>query len=922
MANSESSILARHYKLSISSLISRISALCKDAHPNKHICVEIGPLMMMLYPIIRDVEFADLMDDPCARIRIQHLQKALGSIEALLKKWLPSGPFLWLVHGTRILRHLADVSSEICHSLQVVERVLTGENRKQLHKLREGLLGVKFKVPERDLQLSERVIDLLETWEDNDKEAKTASYDHSSSSIPWNPRGAASLSSANGPNGTASSVIATAQVLTGPSYVPWDSGDRGEGFPPLMSQRNAERKDHEDVAARRAGPTAIDLEAGTVAAGLAESCNENGKKTKGDRVREVLQEAAEYLGIPESDVIEEFKQVKQEMTEKAMFHALTIDPCSLEFVRLIGAGGGINSGVWIGRIWEKGIDGVLSSREVAVKRFPYLEGLHVSEEFRKELKVLHRASTRCRNVCELYGICEKGGYLCIVMRLYKHSIEDVIKRVNGPMSLVDVDRYAIDMCKALMQLHREHIIVQDVKPANFLEDELGNVVIADFGISKIVERTTAKYSPTRVRGTTRFMSPEAWSGVAMWMQSDIWSLGCTILNMITGNVPFAGIKDPAVYFKVVQEQAKPDIPEGVPKPLRDMLLRCFEYHAFDRPQAHELLAFFLRGSSVDDTSLQACLTDVFIARTPVGKIKVSSGDGRPAPSVSGLGTKRSSTSSADLIKLTDLRNSAPTVVGHGPADGKSLHRSQLSADLYLAESLLKSGSKKSNKYLSSAELNSQSCAHHLGVWFPCTDRRYCFWGCIAAVVLIILSISISVPLVIVSSLSRLKNPTVQLVVPPGFSRDGVDSVLWYGLGRNDLERYYVLLAAFKRVRFSCPVIPCLGQPFGQNIIDSRLRMSTAYMCTFFGGPLDMPECQYRFPNTSEIVTNDYRLAEAIVATHGPAKGRFIGAQQQEMFIDVMIKAIRSVMVTNRTFEDNIRSRMEALDPAIVYGDIY
>jgi serine/threonine protein kinase len=194
------------------------------------------------------------------------------------------------------------------------------------------------------------------------------------------------------------------------------------------------------------------------------------------------------------------------------------------------------------------------THKVAVKRYPSAFAEEEVEMFRRETGVLFMAASRCHNVCKVYGTAVKDDKMCIVMRLYKESMLGLMRRCpGGRLPLSDVRRYGGEICKAVAELHEQNIILQDLKPPNFLIDEFDHCVVADFGISKIVQGTIGAHMPSNVQGTFNYMSPEAFDpetfgGVSF--KADSWSFACSLLEMITGKMPWDGVKMAPIVRKV------------------------------------------------------------------------------------------------------------------------------------------------------------------------------------------------------------------------------------------------------------------------------------------------------------------------------------------------------------------------------------
>jgi serine/threonine-protein kinase len=136
------------------------------------------------------------------------------------------------------------------------------------------------------------------------------------------------------------------------------------------------------------------------------------------------------------------------------------------------------------------------------------------------------------------------------------TLKDRIRR-NGRLPVSEAIAYAIEIARALGCAHDSQIVHRDVKPQNVLVDEEGAAKVTDFGIARSLaqEGLTAD---GRVLGTTDYVSPEQALGHVVSGQSDIYSLGIVMFEMLTGDVPFKGENQVAVAMKHVREEL-PDV---------------------------------------------------------------------------------------------------------------------------------------------------------------------------------------------------------------------------------------------------------------------------------------------------------------------------------------------------------------------------
>lgn len=149
----------------------------------------------------------------------------------------------------------------------------------------------------------------------------------------------------------------------------------------------------------------------------------------------------------------------------------------------------------------------------------------------------------------------------------------------------------------LAGLHANQIIVQDLKPSNVLLDEQGDLVVADFGLAVMVERTITSSMISQSRttgagaGTIDYMAPEQHdSGTfgKVSQKTDMWALGCIILEMLTGRSAWAGKRPTEVMFHVAMKREAPPIPSGLPEGLESVLRACLVHSQEQRASAQEV----------------------------------------------------------------------------------------------------------------------------------------------------------------------------------------------------------------------------------------------------------------------------------------------------------------------------------------------
>ncbi len=143
------------------------------------------------------------------------------------------------------------------------------------------------------------------------------------------------------------------------------------------------------------------------------------------------------------------------------------------------------------------------------------------------------------NICTVHDIdTTPEGQLFIAMAFYDG--ETLKRRIaRGPMTIVEALDVTLQVAQGLTKAHAAGIIHRDIKPANLMITSDGVVKIVDFGIAKVVDQTGATRTGVAL-GTVTYMSPEQLDGAAVDGRTDVWSLGTTLYEMLTGRPPFDG----------------------------------------------------------------------------------------------------------------------------------------------------------------------------------------------------------------------------------------------------------------------------------------------------------------------------------------------------------------------------------------------
>ena len=202
----------------------------------------------------------------------------------------------------------------------------------------------------------------------------------------------------------------------------------------------------------------------------------------------------------------------------------------------------------------KALDPVLN-RHVAVKTLSVLVGPDAEALGRFQHEAQAAAGLKHPNIVTIHDFGEADGRLFMAMEfLDGHDLRDAIDQDSLPnldrkLEVVDAVLAALDYAHAKGVIHR------DIKPANIFLEKDGAVKIMDFGLAKM--STSNMTQDGIVLGTPNYMSPEQALGDRVDVQSDVFSVGAVVYELLTGHKPFEADSTPSVLFQVVHREPPP-----------------------------------------------------------------------------------------------------------------------------------------------------------------------------------------------------------------------------------------------------------------------------------------------------------------------------------------------------------------------------
>ncbi len=249
----------------------------------------------------------------------------------------------------------------------------------------------------------------------------------------------------------------------------------------------------------------------------------------------------------------------------------------------------------MGKLGQGGTGIVYLGKDPYIKRYVAVKiSQPTSDQAREKFFIEAQSAGRLNhpNIVAIYDAGIFRDFCYITMEYIEGS---TLEKYCGKEDLLPLNRVIeiiFSVCHALDFAHKQGIIHRDIKPSNIMLDKQGNIKITDFGIAQMTEQT----AKVGIFGTPSYMSPEQLTDTMAKTESDVFSLGCVLYELLAGKQAFSGDNFFSIMYKIVNEEPEPllKVRPELPKILGEITQRAMAKNLKDRYQNCTDLAYYLR----------------------------------------------------------------------------------------------------------------------------------------------------------------------------------------------------------------------------------------------------------------------------------------------------------------------------------------
>lgn len=262
-------------------------------------------------------------------------------------------------------------------------------------------------------------------------------------------------------------------------------------------------------------------------------------------------------------------------------------PGKYEILREIGRGG-------MGVVYEAMNKEI--HKKVALKKMRDELAINPRDKERFLAEARHVAVLHHQNILDIYDMFEQERNVYIVFEYVDGETVETILNRKIKLTLEETIKIALSVCEALHFAHNHKVVHRDLKPSNIMVTASGWVKVMDFGIAREIKDTISRITGHDTTGAPPYMSPEQHLG-SYDPRSDIYSLGVTVYEMLTGDLPFKGpdflVQKERMVYKHIKELV-PELPESVDQ----IINKCLQANKEERYKTVEELCKDLKTITV------------------------------------------------------------------------------------------------------------------------------------------------------------------------------------------------------------------------------------------------------------------------------------------------------------------------------------